>query len=105
MTITIYGIKACDTCRKALKEIEGSVLHDVRDAPLSEAQLKVFHDLFGEKLLNTRSTTWRGLSEEERQIAPIELLLAHPTLMKRPIIASQDQTTIGWDTAAKEVWL
>ena len=105
MTITIYGIKACDTCRKALKEIEGSVLHDVRDAPLSEAQLKIFHDLFGEKLLNTRSTTWRGLSEKDRQIAPIQLLLAHPTLMKRPIIASQDHTTIVWDSAAKAVWL
>ena len=105
MTITIYGIKACDTCRKALKEIEGSVLHDVRDAPLSEARLKIFHDMFGEKLLNMRSTTWRGLSGEDCQIAPIQLLLAHPTLMKRPIIASHDHTTIGWDAAAKAVWL
>ena len=105
MTITIYGIKACDTCRKALKEIEGAVLHDVRDAPLSEAQLGVFHDLFGEKLLNTRSITWRGLSEQDRQIPPIQLLLAYPTLMKRPVVASQEQTTIGWDAAAKAVWL
>ena len=105
MTITIYGIKACDTCRKTLKEIEGAVLHDVREAPLSQAQLEVFQGFFGGKLLNTRSTTWRGLSEEDRQIPTIQLLLKHPTLMKRPIIASDAQTTIGWDAAVKAVWL
>ena len=105
MTITIYGIKACDTCRKTLKEIEGAVLHDVRDTQLSRAQLEVFYVLFGEKLLNTRSSTWRGLSEQDRQFPIIQLLLEHPTLMKRPVIVSEAQTTIGWDAAAKAVWL
>jgi len=95
----LYGIKACDTCRKALKKLENSGVEvtfvDVREDPLTAAQISSFLVEFGEKLVNTRSTTWRGLSEEERSRSPEDLLSEHPALMKRPVIES-DQLHLGW---------
>jgi arsenate reductase len=93
--ITVYGIKTCDTCRKAVKAL-GAELHDVRAAPLSEDNLKRFHAAFGEALLNTRSTTWRALDETERRRAPLELFVDHPTLMKRPVIDADGVLYLGW---------
>lgn len=91
----IYGIKTCDTCRKAVKAM-GVELTDIRAEPLSREQLERFYTAFGEALLNTRSTTWRGLSEEERARAPLDLLADHPTLMKRPVIEKDGQLYLGW---------
>jgi arsenate reductase len=54
------------------------------------------HAQFGAALLNTRSTTWRGLSEVQRAASPEALLADHPTLMKRPLIALGDQLYLGW---------
>ncbi len=51
---------------------------------------------FGAALVNTRSTTWRGLSEEERARPAEDLLVAHPALMKRPLIESGGQLYLGW---------
>jgi arsenate reductase len=58
-------------------------------------------DRFGERLMNTRSTTWRGLSEAERARPPGDLLAAHPTLMKRPLVVDGDRMVLGWDKAAQ----
>lgn len=96
MSITIYGIKTCDTCRKALKALPEASFHDLRAKPLEPAQIATFLDAFGEALVNKSSTTWRGLSEDERTTPPAELLAAHPTLMKRPIIAAGDALYLGW---------
>jgi Spx/MgsR family transcriptional regulator len=96
----LFGIKTCDTCRKALKAIEASgqevKFHDVRATPLTDAQVQAFLDSFGDTLLNTRSTTWRGLSEAERMMNPVELLKMYPTLMKRPVIERAGVLTLGW---------
>jgi arsenate reductase len=95
----LYGIKACDTCRKALKTLRDAgqdvAFVDIRDTPLEPELLLRFHEKFNDALLNTRSTTWRGLSEEERKSAPLDLLAAHPTLMKRPVIEA-DGLYLGW---------
>lgn len=104
--ITLYGIKTCDTCRKALKALSESghevSFRDVRTMPLDAAELRRLLDAFGPALLNTRSTTWRGLSEEDRQQDPEALLATHPTLMKRPVIEGPSGLTLGWtkDAAA-----
>lgn len=104
----IYGIKACDTCRKALKMLQDAgvevALVDVRDAPLGRAQLHKFYTKFGSDLVNTRSTTWRNLSEEDRQQDSIALLEAHPTLMKRPVIESDD-LYLGWKKDVQDALL
>ena len=91
----IYGIKACDTCRKAMKAT-GAELVDIRENPLSPEDLQRFWAAFGEDLVNRRSTTWRGLSESEREGAALELLAAHPTLMKRPVVERDGKLWLGW---------
>lgn len=91
----IYGIKSCDTVRKAVKATGGSLV-DIRETPLTRADLERFQAAFGDKLLNTRSTTWRGLSEAERAGDPLDLIAAHPTLMKRPVIEVDGTLYLGW---------
>ena len=98
----LYGLKNCDTCRKALKSLGDVEFRDVRADGVPADVLKSAHGQFGAALLNTRSTTWRGLSEEERAADPLELLKAHPTLMKRPLIDDDGTLYLGWgkDTQA-----
>ncbi|MCE5971917.1 arsenate reductase [Sinirhodobacter sp. WL0062] len=100
----LYGIPTCDTCRKAKKALEAAghqvTLRDVRAEPLSGDEIAEFVGIFGERIVNRASTTWRGLSEAERAAPVPDLLAAHPTLMKRPLIRGA-QLTLGWDKAAQ----
>ncbi|MFW2542198.1 ArsC/Spx/MgsR family protein [Primorskyibacter sp. 2E107] len=97
----LYGLKTCDTCRKARKALQDVQFMDVRDDGVPSDVLDAALAQFGEKLLNTRSTTWRGLSEDERARAPAALLRDHPALMKRPLIVDGDTMVLGWDKAAQ----
>ena len=92
----LYGLKNCDTCRKALKSLGNVEFVDVRADGVPRDVLEAAYAQFGGALVNTRSTTWRGLSEDERQKEPISLLLAHPTLMKRPLIEVEGVLHLGW---------
>lgn len=100
----VYGIKTCDTCRKAVKAL-GATLRDVRAEPLSADERAVFFAEFGAALLNTRSTTWRGLDEAERARDPDALLAEHPTLMKRPVIDADGKLYLGWGAETKAALL
>lgn len=105
----IYGLKSCDSCRKAMKELVAAgkepILVDVREAPLDAATLAQFLDTFGEALVNRRSTTWRGLSEAEREDPPAALLSRHPALMKRPVIEAGGRLYLGWDRETRAALL
>lgn len=107
--ITLYGLPTCDTCRAARKALEGAgktvEFCDVRADPLDAETLMRFHATLGDDLINRRSTTWRGLSEEARAGDPVAMLQAHPTLMKRPVIEAGGTLTLGWDDAAKAAHL
>lgn len=92
----LYGLKTCDTCRKSLKSLPDARFVDVRAEGVPENLLQRAFAQFEGELVNTRSTTWRGLSESERQTPPLDLLKAHPTLMKRPLIATGDALYLGW---------
>lgn len=92
----LYGLKNCDTCRKALKALENVEFVDVRADGVSSDMLSRAYDEFGDALLNTRSTTWRGLDADERQKPALELLATHPTLMKRPLIEAGGNLYLGW---------
>ncbi|MFZ5962887.1 arsenate reductase family protein [Thalassococcus sp. BH17M4-6] len=92
----LYGLKTCDTCRKALKSLPGATFIDVRADGVPGDVLAAAQDRFGAALLNTRSTTWRGLSPAEQERAPLDLLADHPTLMKRPLIVDGDTMYLGW---------
>jgi len=97
----IYGLKNCDNCRKAVKVLDAA-LQDVRDTPLAVEELERFFEAFGAALVNTRSTTWRGLDEAARQVDPLSLLQQHPTLMKRPVIERDGELFLGWGKDVQE---
>ncbi|MGR3514109.1 MAG: arsenate reductase family protein [Paracoccaceae bacterium] len=103
--MTLYGIKSCDTCRKARQAAEKAgktiTFVDIRDTPLSAELRTRFLDAFGEALINKKSTTWRGLSEAERAKAPEALLAQHPTLMKRPVLDGA-VLTLGWSSEVQD---
>lgn len=92
----VYGLKNCDTCRKALKSLEGAALVDVRVDGVPARVMDQALAQFGAALLNTRSTTWRGLDDATRIKPPLELLAAHPALMKRPLIEASGKLYLGW---------
>lgn len=96
MSIIIYGIKSCDTCRKAMKALQGAEMRDIRTEPLSEAERSEFIAAFGDAIVNRSSTTWRALDDAEKSGTVPELLAAHPTLMKRPVIRSGETLYLGW---------
>lgn len=97
----IFGLKTCDTCRKAVKALPDAAFVDVRAEGVSAEILTNALAVFGAKLVNTRSTTWRSLDEEARQTEPLALLQAHPALMKRPLILDGDQMYLGWDASVR----
>ncbi|APE42920.1 arsenate reductase [Sulfitobacter alexandrii] len=92
----IYGLKNCDTCRKALKALPGAELVDVRADGMDPAVLDAALAQFEGALVNTRSATWRGLDEADRALPARDLILAHPAVMKRPVIAVGDALFLGW---------
>lgn len=92
----LYGLKNCDTCRKALKSLTGAELVDVRADGMPADLLDRALAQFGEALVNTRSTTWRGLDEAEREAPKAELLRRYPALMKRPLIDDGSTLYLGW---------
>ncbi len=100
--VKLYGLKTCDTCRKALKELETAEFHDLRADGLPKDVARAAHARFGSDLVNRRSTTWRQLSEADRSRDALALLADHPTLMKRPLIDDDGTLYLGWgkDTRA-----
>lgn len=91
--VKVFGIKNCDTCRKALKWLDAKQVphrfHDVRDHPPKAGLVELWRDsAFSGQLVNRRSTTWRSLNGKQRAAAladPVPALLEHPTLIKRPV--------------------
>ncbi len=105
----LYGIGTCDTCRKAMAALRRAGhdprLHDVRKTPLGASDLARFHQEFGDRLINRRSATWRGLGTEERAEAPLDLLRRYPVLMKRPLIEDAGKLYLGWDEGVRAALL
>ncbi len=102
----IYGIKNCDTVRKARKWLEQNGIdyrfHDFRADGIDEGLLKKFESSLGwEKLLNKRSTSWKQLNNEDKtdlsKEKAIALMLETPTLIKRPVLDTGDQILIGFN--------
>ncbi len=93
----LYGLKNCDTCRKALKALPAVDFVDVRADGVPPEVMQKAWEVFGMALVTTRSTTWRGLDEQARSVDPLSLLAEHPTLMKRPLIVRGDTMHLGWN--------
>ena len=92
----LYGLKTCDTCRKAVKALPDAEYVDVRKDGVAPEVLERAYGRFGEKLVNKSSTTWRQLDEDQRARPALDLIAEHPTLMKRPLIEEGDKMWLGW---------
>ncbi|GAA5159725.1 ArsC family reductase [Viridibacterium curvum] len=104
--ITLYGIPNCDSVKKGRTWLDDKgmayAFHDFRKQGLDSALLKGWLKQADWKvLLNTKGTTWRKLSEEERTNPDLakatELMLAYPTLIKRPVVAHAGGLLVGFD--------
>ena len=103
--LTLYGIKQCDTVRKALKWLDQQGIehgfHDFRTNGLQAELLQGWlASEFAGKLVNRRSTTWRQLSDDQRQSegeALLALILEHPTLIKRPVFVTDQIMAVGFN--------
>jgi len=103
--LTVYGIKSCDTCRKARKYLAENDIefrfHDVRDDGLDIQMLERWGDRIDwQKLLNRQSLTWRKIPEVDREDMSKErafaLMLDQPTLVKRPVLESEQFMAVGF---------
>ena len=93
----IYGLKNCDKCRAARKVLQSAEFVDIREVPFTVTAIIKLIDTYGDDIVNKKSTTWRSLSEIDRQLPLIELLQSYPALMKRPIIKDQNGNySVGW---------
>lgn len=105
----IYGLKNCDSCRAALRDLvaagHAASLVDLREAGLPDALRDRALAQFGAGLINRRSTTWRGLDAAAQNAAPVALLATHPSVMKRPLIEAGGQLYLGWDAGTKAALL
>ncbi|EPK6162517.1 ArsC family reductase [Providencia stuartii] len=96
----MYGIKNCDTIKKARRYLEDNGInyqfHDYRVEGIDDALLSTFIAQLGwEVLVNKRGTTWRKLSDAEKNAvvdaeSAKKVLLAEPAMIKRPILVSAD---------------
>jgi arsenate reductase len=105
--IRLYGIKACDTMKKARTWLEEHgvdyAFHDYKAAGIDRASLEKWCDEHGwEVLLNRAGTTFRKLDEAQKtdldQGRAIDLMLAHPSMIKRPVLDLGDKTLVGFKT-------
>jgi len=110
MTV-LYGIKNCDTVRKARKWLEAQnieyTFHDVRSDGLDKKDLSAWVKAVGwEVLLNRRGTTWRQLPDADKEginkSKAIQLMLAHPAMIKRPVLIHKKITHVGFKPAEYE---
>jgi len=102
---TIYGIKNCDTMKKAVKWLNDHGIehqfHDFKKAGLDEKQLKAWVKQVGwEVLVNRRGTTWRKLPEADREgvneATAIRLMLNNLSLIKRPVLETDKTIHVGF---------
>lgn len=109
MTATLYGIPNCDTVKKARKWLEAQgiayVFHDLRQDGVEAVRLDHWTRALGwERLLNRRSTTWRQLPETAKldldDTKAQVLMLAQPTLIKRPVLEHGETVLAGFSEPA-----
>lgn len=108
MTVTIYGIKTCDTMKKAFAWLDGHDVafrfHDYRAEGIDRETVERWCAEAGwQKVLNKASTTFRGLPETAKadldEARAIALMLAEPTMIKRPVLDTGQAIEVGFKPA------
>ena len=105
MTVTIYGIKNCDTMKKARAWLDTAgvqyAFHDYKTAGIDKAHLERWSKAVGwETLLNRAGTTFRKLPDEDKEglsaAKAIKLMLAQPSMIKRPVLETGKTLLVGF---------
>jgi arsenate reductase (glutaredoxin) len=104
--ITMYGIRNCDTIKKARAWLEenkiGYIFHDYKKEGIYQSQLLQWCDEIDfNELLNRRGTTWRKLSDPEKedvdQAKAISIMLNNTSIIKRPILVTPKHLIVGFN--------
>lgn len=104
--IEIFGIKNCDTMKKAFRWLEKNNLeycfHDYKKEGVDEATAKAWIDQLGwEYVINKRGTTWRKLDEEAKNTMDnhnaIQTMIAQPSIIKRPLVMVNESIYLGFN--------
>ena len=105
LSITLYGIKNCDTMKKARAWLDSHgiayTFHDYKTAGIAPATLQGWVRQLGwEPLLNRAGTTFRKLPDEQKQdlteARAIALMLAQPSMIKRPVLVHAGGVLVGF---------
>jgi arsenate reductase len=105
---TLYGIKNCDTVKKARRWLDAAGVdyrfHDLRVDGLQREMLERWNRALGwELLLNRRGTTWRKLTEAVQagisEARALDLMEEQPTLIKRPVVEHREKFMVGFREA------
>jgi arsenate reductase len=105
MSVTIHGIKACDTMKKARDWLDGHgvayAFHDYKAVGVDRATLEAWARQVGwEALLNRSGTTFRKLPDADKtdlnEAKAIDLMLAQPSMIKRPVLDVDGRLLVGF---------
>ena len=108
MTVHIYGIKNCDTMKKAFAWLESHNIaydfHDYKKAGVPPGKLKAWAAKAGwEKLVNSRGPTWRKIPDARKaalnEARALALLEENASAIKRPVVEAGDRLLVGFDPA------
>jgi arsenate reductase len=109
MTITVFGIPNCDTVKKAREWLRAHgvrhVFHNFRADGLEPSTLQRWVEALGwETVLNRNATTFRALPAGDKEglatSGAVRLMLAHPTLIKRPVLEAPKTLLVGFKPEA-----
>jgi arsenate reductase len=109
MTITLYGIKNCDTMKKARAWLDDHgvsyTFHDYKVAGIDKKTLERWADAVGwETLLNRAGTTFRKLPDDQKtnltRAKGIKLMLEQPSMIKRPVLERGTTLHVGFSADA-----
>ena len=108
--ITLYGIPNCDTVKKARRWLDDQgvayTFHDFKKQGVPEGQLdRWMHAVGAARLVNRQGTTWRKLDAAAQAAAASDagaraLMLAHPSVIKRPVVEAGERVLVGFDEAS-----
>ncbi len=110
----LYGIKNCDTVKKARKWLDENGVdyqfHDFKKDGLDDPLLSSWEKALGwEALINRRGTTWRKLPEEVRDTISAQtahaIMLENPSIIKRPVVESGNEVRVGFNADEWSAWL
>jgi arsenate reductase len=111
LATTMYGIKSCDTMKKARQWLDAHSIaysfHDYKVAGIDRRKLEVWSKHVGwEKLLNRSGTTFRSLPEKDRagldEAKAIRLMIAQPSMIKRPVLELDGSVLVGFSPESYE---